>query len=153
MIFMEKIALLEAALFITEKPLKIEKLKEILKTDEEEIIKLIEYLRKKYESPEHGIEISDIGGYRLVVKPIFLDKVKKLTRHADLSRGLLRVLSIVAHYKKIKQSDLVKVLGNRVYEYVAKLEEMGFIKTEKESRTKVITLTKHFEEYFKTKNE
>ncbi|MEM7816445.1 MAG: SMC-Scp complex subunit ScpB [Candidatus Aenigmatarchaeota archaeon] len=144
----EKIAILEAALFITEKPLSIEKLSEILNIEKEKTIELIEKLKSRYSSEDFGIELSEIGGYRLVVKPKYLARVRKLTRHADLSRSLLRVLSIVAHYKEVRQADLVRVLGNRVYDYVKKLEEMGFIKTEKVSRTKMIKLTKRFEEYF-----
>lgn len=145
---MSKLALLEAALFITEKPLSIEKLKNILNVDEEELKRLLRELEKRYESVDSGIEISKIGGLRLTTKPKYIEDVKKLTRHADLSRGLLRVLSIVAHNKKIKQSDLVKILGNRVYEYVRELSELGFIKTEKCSRTKIITTTRQFDEYF-----
>lgn len=144
----EKMALLEAALFITEKPLSIEKLSEILRVEKEEVMKLIEKLKARYNCDDFGIELSEIGGYRLVVKPKYLPYVRKLTKHADLSRSLLRVLSIVAHYKEVRQADLVRVLGNRVYDYVKKLEEMGFIKTEKLSRTKIIKLTKRFEEYF-----
>ncbi|MEM5868435.1 MAG: SMC-Scp complex subunit ScpB [Candidatus Aenigmatarchaeota archaeon] len=144
----EKIAILEAALFITEKPLSIEKLSEILNIEKERVLELLEKLKERYSCESYGIQISDIGGYRLVVKPKYLPYVRKLTRHADLSRSLLRVLSIVAHYKEVRQADLVRVLGNRVYEYVKKLEEMGFIKTEKISRTKIIKLTKRFEEYF-----
>ncbi|MBU5678509.1 MAG: SMC-Scp complex subunit ScpB [Candidatus Aenigmatarchaeota archaeon] len=144
----EKIAILEAALFITEKPLSIEKLSEILNIEKEKVIELLEKLKRRYISEDFGIHLSEIGGYRLVVKPKYLSYVRKLTRHADLSRSLLRVLSIVAHYKEVRQADLVRVLGNRVYDYVKKLEEIGFIKTEKTSRTKIIKLTKRFEEYF-----
>lgn len=144
----ELIALLEAALFITEKPLSIEKLSEILKVEKESVLELIEKLKNRYSDENFGIELSESGGYRLVVKSRYLPYVRKLTKHADLPRSLVRVLSIIAHYKEVRQADLVRVLGNRVYEYVKKLEEMGFIKTEKVSRTKIIKLTKRFEEYF-----
>ena len=102
---------------------------------------------------ESGIELSEIGGLRLTVKPEYIDKVSKLTRHADMSRGLLRVLSVITRYEPVTQSDLVKVLGNRVYEYIKELEERGFVKTEKHSRTKKISTTKLFEEYFGAKKE
>jgi segregation and condensation protein B len=60
----------------------------------------------------------------------------------------LRVLAIIAYHQPIKQSDIVKVIGNRTYEYVKELEERGLIKVEKKSRTKTLSTTPHFEDYF-----
>lgn len=143
-----KMAMLEAALFMTEKPLWIEDLEDILKIKKKDIEIVLQKLVEKYDSPESGIELSRTGGFKLSVKPEFLGNVSKLTRHADMSRGLLRVLSIIVHNEPVTQSDLVKKVGNRVYEYMKELEQLGFIRTEKKSRTKSIYTTKLFEEYF-----
>ncbi len=145
----EKLALLEAALFITDKPLTIDRLRKILRVrDDSKVLEMINELKRRYENESCGIEISEIGGYKLTVKPKFVHKVSKLTRHAELSRGLLRALSIIAYNEPVKQSDLVKVLGNRVYEYVKELIELGFISAEKKSRTRILRTTRLFEEYF-----
>lgn len=143
-----KLGLLEAALFTTNEPLTYEELKKLLKVKEEEVENFLSILREKYSNPDHGIELSEAGGYRLVVKKEYIEQVSHLTPHADLSRGLLRVLSIIAYHEPIKQSDIVKVIGNRTYEYVRRLEERGLIKSEKKSRTKVLRTTSHFEKYF-----
>jgi len=45
-------------------------------------------------------------------------------------------------------SDLARIRGNRCYEHVRKLEEMGFIKAEKSGKTKILTTTRKFAEYF-----
>ncbi|MCD6421768.1 SMC-Scp complex subunit ScpB [bacterium] len=145
----EKLALLEAALFITDKPLTIDRLRKILRVrDDSKVLEMINELKRRYENESCGIEISEIGGYKLTVKPKFVHRVSKLTRHAELSRGLLRALSIIAYNEPVKQSDLVKVLGNRVYEYVKELIELGFISAEKKSRTRILRTTRLFEEYF-----
>lgn len=143
-----KMAMLEAALFMTEKPLWLEDIEDILKIKKSDIEILLQKLSDKYGSPDSGIEISRTGGFKLCVKPDFITSVSKLTRHADMSRGLLRVLSIIVHNEPVTQSDLVKKVGNRVYEYMKELEQLGFIRTEKKSRTKSIYTTKLFEEYF-----
>ena len=143
-----KLALLEAVLFTTSEPLTKEELQKSLKIRAEEIEKLLILLRNKYSSDESGIKLSDAGGYRLIVKPDYVERVSHLTPHADLSRGLLRVLSIIAYHEPISQADIVKVIGNRTYEYVKELETRGLIKTEKKSRTKLLRTTPHFEEYF-----
>ncbi|OYT56245.1 MAG: SMC-Scp complex subunit ScpB [Candidatus Aenigmarchaeota archaeon ex4484_14] len=147
----EKLALLEACLFTADKPLSIEELVKLLKTDKNEVKWLLKDLEEIYSKDEHGIMLSVVGGYQLVVKSKYLEKVSSLTSHTDLPRGILRVLSIIAFYEPIKQSEIAKVIGNRAYHYVAELEKRGLIKTEKHSRTKIIQTTKEFEEYFGVK--
>ncbi len=150
---MNKLALLEACLFTAEEPCSIKQLSRILKTSEEEIKWLLNDLKELYANEERGIKLSNIGGYKLVVKDEYLEKVSRLTSHADMSRGVLRVLSIISYYEPIKQSEIVKVIGNRTYEYIKELERRGFIKTEKKSRTKIITTTPNFEKYFGLKKQ
>ncbi len=143
-----KLALLEAVLFTTNEPLTIEQLEKTTKIRREELEKLIGILRIKYSTEDSGVRLSEAGGFRLVVKPEYVEKVSHLTPHADLSRGLLRVLSIIAYHEPISQADIVKVIGNRTYEYTKELESRGLIKSEKKSRTKLLRTTPHFEEYF-----
>ncbi|MBI2579412.1 MAG: SMC-Scp complex subunit ScpB [Candidatus Aenigmarchaeota archaeon] len=147
----KNLALLEAVLFTTSEPMRIEDLQKIMKIRKDSIEKLLGILEMKYSSLESGIRLSSAGGYKLMVKDEFIDKVSDLTPHSDLSRGLLRVLSIIAYHEPISQSDIVKVVGNRTYDYVKELEQRGLIKTEKKSRTKVLVTTPHFEEYFGAK--
>lgn len=143
-----KMALLEAVLFTTSEPLGFNELQKVMKCRKQELEKLLEKLRSRYESDEHGIQLSDMGGYQLVTKPQFMEHVSNLTPHADLSRGLLRVLSIIAYHQPIKQSDIVKVVGNRTYDYVKELETRGLVKSERKARTKFLSTTPRFDEYF-----
>jgi len=150
---MTREALLEAILFTTTKPLTIKDIKRVMKIQEASIEKMLAKLKERYSSEESGMTMSQIGGYMLIVKPEFADKVSHLTPHSDLSRGLLRVLSIIAYHEPINQSDIVKVVGNRTYEYTKQLKQRGLIKTEKKSRTVMLSTTPQFEEYFGTKKE
>ncbi len=146
---MSKIALLEAALFMTARPLSIEELASITHVQPNELEAMIEDLKSRYNNdPESGIMVDDSGGFRLMVKPEYLGHVKSLSPYADLSRGLLRALAIVAYHEPVKQSDIVKVIGNRAYEYIKELEARGLVRAEKASRTKIITTTDNFEKYF-----
>lgn len=146
-----KLALLEAILFTTSEPLTIEEISRNIKSRKESVEKLIAILRKKYENSDSGITLSEGAGFKLMVKADFAERVSHLTPHADLSRGLLRVLSIIAYHDPINQSEIVKVIGNRTYDYVKELESRGLIKTEKKSRTKMLSTTPQFEEYFGVK--
>ncbi len=150
---LKKLALIEAILFTTTEPLTIEELQKLTKSRKDELDRLLAELNRQYGEESHGIKLSDIGGYKLIVKSEFMQSVANLTPHADMSRGLLRVLSIIAYHEPIKQSDIVKVIGNRTYDYVHELKERGLIKVEKKSRTRLLSTTPRFEEYFETKRE
>ncbi len=147
----KSLGMLESILFTTSEPISLESIQKIMKLRKDSIEKMLKKLEEKYASPESGITLSSIGGYKLVVKDQFVENVSNLTPHSDLSRGLLRVLSIIAYHEPINQADIVKVVGNRTYDYVKELEQRGLIKTEKKSRTKVLVTTTHFEEYFGAK--
>lgn len=148
--FMEKhMALTEAVLFATPKPLSMQELAKLTKLSEERLGQIIPLLRIRYQDGQHGIALGEAGGYRLIVKSEFVAKVSGLAK-AELSRGLLKVLSMIAYHQPAKQSDIVKVIGNRTYEYVKQLESMGFIRFERKSRTKLLMTTQHFEDYFST---
>ena len=149
----KRLALLEAILFTTTDPLTFNELQKTMHARKNELEALMEALKQRYSREEFGIRLSDIGGFKLIVKPEFNEAVAQFTPHADLSRGLLRVLSIIAYHEPIKQSDIVKVVGNRTYEYVKQLSEMGLIKVEKKARTRLLSTTPRFAEYFGAKAE
>ncbi len=150
---MNKAALLEAILFTTNEPLTVEDIAKDLELKPNVIKAMLEELAKKYETNASGIYLSDAGGYRLVVKPDFIKRVSHRTPHADMSRGLLRVLSIIVYHEPIKQSDIVKIVGNRTYDYVKELTSLGLVKSERMGRTKAIRTTSHFEKYFSVDKE
>ncbi|MEM5834289.1 MAG: SMC-Scp complex subunit ScpB [Candidatus Aenigmatarchaeota archaeon] len=143
-------ALLEAALFVSDKPLSLEKLSKVVGIcSEEEVKKLLEELKKELSKEERGIELVETPeGFELRVKKEYREKVAKLAPFADLSNGMMRTLAIVAVKQPIKQSLIVKYQGNKAYGYVEALEKKGLIKTEKAGRTKIITTTPEFERYF-----
>ena len=136
--YAQKLAALEAMLFTTQKPLGMEELEKALRITRSSVEKLL---------------AAEAGGYRLVVKQAFVSEVSHLTPHADLSRGLLRVLSIIFYHEPIAQSEIVKIIGNRTYDYVKELEARGLVRSEKKSRTKLLRTTPHFEAYFGAKKE
>lgn len=146
-------ASIEAALFMANQPISIEKLSKILKRSPERIKVAIEEFRQELQKEEHGIHVIETSaGYQIRVKPELVSSVSNLTPYRDLGRGLLRVLALVAYKQPITQSEIVKVLGNRTYEYVKRLEERGLIKTVKHSRTKALIATKEFANYFGLEN-
>ena len=139
----------EAALFMANEPVSINDLAKMFKTDPTQIKEVIEGFKKDFEESKHGVYLLETEkGYQIRVKPEFAPLVRTLTPYKELGRGLLRVLALVAYKQPITQAEVVKVIGNRAYEYVKRLEERGLIKTAKYSRTKALIATKEFANYF-----
>jgi len=144
-----KKALLEAALFMSNESLSKERLSKIVRSEPEVIARLLDEIKMEYDGEEHGVHLFEAkDGYQLRVKPEFVNQVRSLTPMQDLSRGLLRVLALVAYKQPITQSDIVKVIGNRTYEYIKILTTKGLLRAAKHGRTKALFVTKEFAEYF-----
>ncbi len=148
----KKIALLEAVLFAANDPLSMDDIRKITKLRTDTVENLLKILKKRYEKNEHGIFLNESGGYNLSVKQEFSAMVSNLAK-ADMSKGLLRVLSVIACHEPVKQADIVRIIGNRTYDYTKTLQEMGFITFEKKGSTKILKTTPQFEQYFGTRKD
>ena len=148
--WMNKKALVEAALFVSDTPLTAERLANIIGIgSEEEVRQLLTQIRDELKSADRGILLEETPeGFELRIKQEYRDQVAKLAPFSDLSEGMLRTLAIVAARQPIKQSIIVKYQGNKVYGYIRDLEAKGLIKAEKFGRTKLVTATSGFEKYF-----
>lgn len=146
-------AMIEAVLFASSKPMTLGEIIRMTKINPEYIKEALRLLEIRYQKEDHGIILSKLGdSYKLSVKHEYSRRVAGITK-SELSRGLLRVLSLIAYNQPANQSDIVKIIGNRTYEYVKDLEKMGFVKGEKKGKTKILTTTQAFESYFATSPE
>ena len=144
-----KKAMLEAALFMANEPMKFEKLMKVVGVDAARLTEMLAEMKKNFESEERGIYLLETAeGWILKTKPEYLNSVRQLSPYQDLSKGLLRVLALVAYKQPITQSEIVRVIGNRTYEYVKILEGKGLLKAIKSGRSKALIITKGFLDYF-----
>jgi len=143
-----KSALAEAALFLSPKPLMLDELARIMGVNSLGYVKeSLDRLSKDYEGS--GIEVvSSAAGWEMQVRPQYLGSVAHLAPYANISEGPKRALALILFKEPLRQSDLIKMQGNKVYEYLKVLERMGMIRREPLGRTKKLTLTKEFERYF-----
>lgn len=146
----EKLAVAEAALFLSEEPLSIDELADAMNLGAKGYVQqVIDALREELGQDSRGLKIIENDGtYEMVVKNDFVDQVEHLAPHRDLDEGTLRTLALIAYNTPVKQSEVVDVRGNRSYSQIKQLIERGFVNAEKEGRTKVLEVTDHFLEYF-----
>ncbi len=106
----------EALLFISDKPVSVEKLREHLEPSTalaffQEAMSL---LRERYQSPHHGIELVEVaGGYQFRTKPERASLAKKLVKIQTqrLSSGAMETLAIIAYKQPVMKEEIDKIRG------------------------------------------
>lgn len=143
-------SLIEAALFVAGKGMSIEELKKLTGLEASVVKDILEQIQREYSQRDSGMLIDKSEkGYLMRVKPEFEEKILPLIPEADLPKSMLKTLALIAYEQPIKQSNVVKLRGNRVYSYLHRLTELGFLKAKPDGRTKLLTTTDKFKEYFK----
>src|SRR3989344_7349962 len=139
----------EAALFIGGKFLSLEELAKFAGTNQhEKIRKAVEEIKHDYTKRDSPIQLTEEEGkFKLDVKPDYLDKVKHLAAQMDMRKAVLTTLSYLAFKQPITQAKMVKLFGNRIYEYNSELEKRGLINRVHHKRTRMLTTTKKLGTY------
>ena len=145
---MDTVRIVEAILFSATEPLSPLSIARIAKKSVKDVCEALKVLIEEYSSKETAIEIVKIRDrYIMRVKPAYQKYVDRFVE-SDLDRGCLRTLAMIAINQPIELSKLAKIRGNRCYEHVKRLEELGLIRSEKKGRTKILMTTKDFAVYF-----
>lgn len=141
-------AVIEAALFASGRTLTPRELADLSGLSLERAAALADDLASEYVARGSGIEIKSIGeGYSMQVRFGLAGQVLSFAPK-EIEAPLIRTLAIIAYKQPLKQSDLVEIRGNKSYDHVKELEKRGLINAQKHSRTKLLTTTPGFADYF-----
>jgi len=146
-----KLALIEAALYVTGKPLDLKTLGSVVGfRSEDKIRELARFLKAKYGKDGSALEVLELSDGRFVMqlKPQYVRHVKRLATRQLLTPGPMKTLSFVAYRQPVTQSYLAKVRGNLTYQHVRQLADAGLISEERLGRTKVLRTSPNFADYF-----
>ncbi len=143
-------SMIEAALFVSGKALAIDELGVICNSGNLGGIRRdVQELIEEYEGRDSGIRIcSTSGGYVMGARGDLEEKVMYLAPASDIPPAMLKILALIAYEQPIKQSDLVKERGNRVYNYLRELKAKDLIERKRSGRTFILETTPKFRRYF-----
>jgi segregation and condensation protein B len=149
--------IIEAILFVNERPLSVDKIKEILDGFDAGAIKsLIRELADEYKLGNRGIIITEVaGGFQISTNPAvssWLKKFYKSRYSRKLSAASLECLAIVAYKQPITRAEIEFIRGVSVEGVLKNLLELGLVKIvgrkDAPGRPFVYGTTKGFLEYF-----
>ena len=148
---LDKSTLVEAALYVSGKPVDLKTLAAVIGLrSEEKTREIARKLRALYLKEDRAIEVLELtdGRFVMQLKPHFAPQVRRLATRQLLTPGPMKTLSFIAYKQPVTQSYLARVRGNLSYGHVKHLQEMGLISEEKLGRTKMLRTTTNFADYF-----
>jgi len=108
-------ASVEALLFVSEVPLSLTKIKEILSMyTHGEITAALKDLHEEYAGEGHGFALAEVAqGYQLRTKPEYAGLVRKLNKMTPtrLSRAALETLAVIAYKQPLVRSEIEGIRG------------------------------------------
>lgn len=124
--------IVEAILFVNEKPVSPSDIAKTLELDRKAIDDTIRELQSEYDSNNGGLRIIKVaGGYQMRTSGETVEWVKKLYRNKfkrKLSNSALEVLAIIAYKQPITKMELEAIRGVDCDGVVRSLLNMGLIK-------------------------
>ena len=125
--------IIEAILFVSDKPVSIMTLKDVLKDIEPtEIRECVEELNGEYNSSERSLSIREIaGGFQMLTDPVYSSWISSLYKRPPdrLTGPALETLAIIAYKQPLTRSDIEIIRGVNVDGVLHTLEERSLIKT------------------------
>ena len=154
-------SVIEALLLASEKPLPLDKIREILDNlPAQEALKLIEELKEEYEQTNRGIRIAEIaGGFQMITAPNFAPFLKKLFKSRNverLSKPALETLAIIAYKQPLTKGEIELLRDVNVDGVMKNLVEKNLVRISGRKKVPgnpyVYGTTRHFLEYFGLKS-
>ncbi len=154
-------SILEALLFISEHPITIVQMKDVLEGVSVDNIKtILQGLQEDYAHQNRGMVIVEIAdGYQMLSNSFYAPYVRNFfkTRHKEkLSKPALECLAIIAYRQPVSRTDIELIRGVNSDGVVIHLLEKGLIKItgrkEIPGRPYLYGTTKQFLEYFGLKS-
>lgn len=133
---MEKIEIkniLEALFFITDRPMSLQKIKEILNDHAVEGLKdIIFEIQQDYQNRNGALHLNEVaGGFQLATRPEYGEWVKKLYKDRityRLTKSSLETLSIIAYKQPVTRAEIEVIRGVDVSGVLEKLLERKLIR-------------------------
>ena len=142
--------IIEAALFMSSKPLTVAELGKLIGVAAPGFVsQRLDALKGRYDSAGSAIEIAaEEGKHYMRLRQQYLGAVKQFASEGEISRHALRTLAYISKNEGMRKSLLADKLGSTIYQDVAELVEKGFLLQKKSGRSSTLATTPKFKSYF-----
>ena len=111
----------------------------------------LQEMQEEFETNGRGMSlVLKDGLWRFAVRDEHVPLVKEAAK-PEIEKAILETLAFIAYKKNAKQSEVVKVRSNKAYGHIKHLEAQGFVTAKTKGKTRLLTPTKKFYDYFALK--
>jgi segregation and condensation protein B len=143
--------LVESVLFSASQPVSIREIQDATNLSKKQVMEALARLTQLYNverKNQTSIEVIKAGDkYTMQVKHKFSDQ-SMMASKPEIQSHLLKTLSLIAFHQPIKQSNLRRMIGPRIYDHVDELVNMKLVHSKPHGATEMLTTTRLFPEYF-----
>jgi segregation and condensation protein B len=111
----ELVAATEALIFVSEEPITVKLLADILEEDRDIIQAAVDELKNEYDSRESGLQLREIaGGWQIATRTEFHEDVRKFLKtrpSAKLSLAALETLAVIAYKQPVTVPEILEIRG------------------------------------------
>lgn len=145
---MESKGAVEAALFSASEPLTAKDIADSMKIPIDDVLPNVKKLAKEYDKRNSAMKIIKIGNsYRMLLREEYTEFTNGVTK-LEIPRPVLKTMWAIAYNQPVRQSEVSRTLGPRVYDDIPMLVDMGLVDSKPDGQTRILTTTKKFSERF-----
>ena len=111
----ERTAVIEALIFVSEEPLSVKILAEVLKEDKAVISHALNGLAEEFNARNGGLQLREVaGGWQIATRPEYHEHVRAFLRtrpSAKLSIASLETLAVIAYRQPVTVPEILEIRG------------------------------------------
>src|SRR5215204_1795882 len=111
----ERAAVIEALIYVSDEPLSVKAMADVLKEDKKEIAEAVAALAEEFNSRASGLQLREVaGGWQFATRPEYHDHVRAFLKSrpsAKLSLASLETLAVIAYKQPITVPEILDIRG------------------------------------------
>lgn len=108
-------AAVEALIFVSDEPIAVKTIAEILEEDREIVASVLENLAEEFNSRAGGLQLREIaGGWQISTRPEFHEEIQRFLKtrpNAKLSLAALETLAVIAYKQPVTVPEILQIRG------------------------------------------
>lgn len=111
----ERAAVIEALIFVSDEPLSVKTIADVLKEDKQTISETIQTLAEEFNARNSGLQLREVaGGWQFATRPEYHEHVRaflKTRPSAKLSIASLETLAVIAYRQPVTVPEILEIRG------------------------------------------
>jgi segregation and condensation protein B len=111
----EIVSIVEALVFVSDEPITVKTLSDVLEEDKETIEAAVEELKQEYEERMSGLQLREIaGGWQISTRTEYHEEIRQFLKtrpSAKLSLAALETLAVIAYKQPVTVPEILEIRG------------------------------------------